>query len=264
MIVGIPKEIKDNEYRVSMVPAGVQELTEAGHKVLVETGAGGGSCVGDDEFKGAGAAILKSAEEVYKESELIVKVKEPLKAEFGYLRKDLVLFTFLHLAANPELTEALVKSGITAIGYETVGEKHAGLPILTPMSEIAGRLSVQIGAHYLMKSNGGRGVLPGGVPGVAPASVVIIGGGVVGLNAAKMATGLGAAVTVLNKGAEKLRHFDDIFGGRVTTLHSNAYNIEKALKGCDLLIGAAHAAGSEDPDPRNTRDARPHEQGLGR
>ena len=247
MIIGIPKEIKDNEYRVAMVPAGVRALTEAGHKVLVESKAGAGSTIPDDEFAEAGAKILKTAKEVFKKSDLIVKVKEPLAEEFKYLRKDLIIFTFLHLAANAKLTEALRKSGVTAIGYETVWEKHRGLPILTPMSEIAGRLSVQIGADLLMKSNGGRGVLLGGVPGVAPGRVVIIGGGVVGLNAAKMAVGLGAAVLVLNKGAEKLRYFDDIFGGRVTTLHSNAYNIEQALKGCDLLIGAAHAPGAKTP-----------------
>jgi alanine dehydrogenase len=247
MIIGIPKEIKDNEYRVAMVPAGVRELTEAGHKVLVETKAGMGSTISDDEFAQAGAKILKSAEEVYKKSDLIVKVKEPLKEEFGYLRKDLIIFTFLHLAANAELTTALLKSGVTAIGYETVGEKHRGLPILTPMSEIAGRLSIQIGANLLLKSNGGRGVLLGGIPGVAPGRVVIIGAGVVGLNAAKMATGLGASVTLINNGAERLRYFDDLFGSRITTLHSNAYNIERALKDCDLLIGAAHAPGARTP-----------------
>jgi alanine dehydrogenase len=247
MIIGIPKEIKDNEYRVGIVPSGVRALKDAGHDVLVEAGAGAGSSIPDTEFAGAGAVVLGSASEVYKKAELVVKVKEPLPEEFKYFREGLIIFTFLHLAADTVLAEALLKSGVTAIGYETVEEERRVLPILTPMSEIAGRLSVQIGAHFLMRSNGGEGVLLGGVPGVAPGRVVIIGGGVVGLNAAKMATGLGAVVTVLNRGAQRLRYLDDIFGGRILTLHSSSYNIEEALKGCDLVIGGVHMPGARTP-----------------
>lgn len=232
---------------MAVVPSGVRVLREAGHRVIVEQGAGRGCGIADDEFIGAGAEIAGSSEEVYGGSEMVVKVKEPLPEEYPHLREGLTLFTFLHLAPLPELTDRLVASGCTAIAYETVELTDGTLPLLTPMSEVAGRLSVQIGAHYLLKANGGRGILLGGVPGVEKGSVAIIGGGTVGLNAATMAVGVGAEVTVLNRGLDKLRYLDDLFGGRVTTLQANPSAIEGAVAESDVLVGAVLVTGARAP-----------------
>jgi len=244
MIIGVPREIKDNEYRVAMVPSGVKALADAGHTVLVEKDAGAGSGIADTEFAAAGARIMDEASEVYRRADMIVKVKEPQSREYRYVRDGLLIFTFLHLAAEKHLADILLRSGCTALGYETVETGEGGLPILGPMSEIAGRLSVQVGAHYLMKSYGGEGVLLGGIPGTERGRVVIIGAGNVGANAARIAVGLGAEVTVLNRSVEKLKYLDDIYGGRINTLISNHYNVERATGECDLLIGAVHMAGS--------------------
>lgn len=244
MIIGVPREIKDNEYRVAMVPSGVKALSDAGHTVLVEKDAGAGSGIADTEFAAAGARIMDEASEVYRRADMIVKVKEPQSREYRYVRDGLLIFTFLHLAAEKHLADILLRSGCTALGYETVETGEGGLPILGPMSEIAGRLSVQVGAHYLMKSYGGEGVLLGGIPGTERGRVVIIGAGNVGANAARIAVGLGAEVTVLNRSVEKLKYLDDIYGGRINTLISNHYNVERATGECDLLIGAVHMAGS--------------------
>ncbi|MFZ3072356.1 MAG: alanine dehydrogenase [Thermodesulfobacteriota bacterium] len=247
MIVGVPKEIKDNEFRVAMVPSGVRALKDSGHRALIETNAGLGAGISDDEYQAAGAEILKSPKEVFSGADIIVKVKEPLPPEYGYLREGLIVFTFFHLATKKELAEALVKNKVIAIAYETVEEKNGNLPLLKPMSEVAGKLSVQVGAQFLMKQYGGRGVLLGGVPGVERGSVVILGAGTVGINAAKVAVGLGAEVTVIDVNTERFRHLDDIFGSRVKTLMSNAYNIERAVVGADLLIGATHIPGAKTP-----------------
>lgn len=244
MIIGVPKEIKDNEYRVSCVPAGARALKEAGHRVLVESGAGEGSYITDREFEEAGAEMIKSPAGVYASSDIVVKVKEPQASEYQYLREDLILFTFLHLASKKDLAETLVKSKATAIAYETV-ETKGFLPILKPMSEVAGRLSVEIGAGFLMRHHGGRGVLMGGVPGVERGRVVILGAGTVGFNAAKTAVGLGAGTTVIDVNTERFRRLDDVFGSRIKTLASNSYNIEKAVLDCDLLIGAIHVPGAK-------------------
>ncbi|MBI4972694.1 MAG: alanine dehydrogenase [Candidatus Omnitrophica bacterium] len=238
MIIGIPKEIKDKEYRVAMTPADVDALAKAGHKVIVEKNAGIGSGISNQEYINAGADMVASANEVFKRADMIVKVKEPLPQEYPLLRKEQILFTYLHLAPVPELTAALMKSGAIAIAYETVELPDGSLPLLTPMSEVAGKVAVQVGAYYLMKAHGGRGVLLGGVPGVEKGRVAIIGGGVVGTNAAKVALGLGAEVVIINRSLERLRYLDDIFGGRAQTLASNSYNIEKAVAQADLVIGA--------------------------
>lgn len=247
MIIGVPKEIKDKEYRVSLVPSGARTLKETGHTVIVEKGAGAGSGIGDEEYMGAGAAISDSAEGVWERADLMVKVKEPLKEEFARLKNGQTLFTFLHLASNPILTEALLKSGVTAIAYETVQTPDNRLPILTPMSEVAGRLSVQIAANYLLKANGGEGVLLGGVPGIERGSVVILGAGVVGMNAAKVAVGFGANVTMLDTNIERFREIERVFGDRVQTLYSNSFNIERSATGADCLIGAVHIPGAKTP-----------------
>lgn len=247
MIIGIPKEIKDNEYRVAITPAGVKALRESGHKVIIEKSAGIGSGISDEEFKKAGAEIIDNPKNVFEKADMAIKVKEPLPQEYPFLKKDKILFTFLHLAPLPELTDALVKSKITAIAYETVELPDGSLPILTPMSEVAGKLSVQIGAYYLMKPHHGRGVLLGGVPGVEIGKVAIIGGGVVGINAAKIALGMGADVTIINRSLERLRYLDDIFRGRIKTLASNSYNIEKAVIESDLVIGAVLITGAKAP-----------------
>jgi alanine dehydrogenase len=247
VIVGVPKEVKDNENRVALTPAGTVALKQAGHTVLVQAGAGIGSGMTDDEFKSAGAEILSSAAEVWTRAEMIVKVKEPIPSEYGFLRKDLLLFTYLHLAAGLELTEALLKSGITAIAYETIQLPDGSLPLLTPMSEIAGRMAVQAGAYYLEKPNGGRGVLLGGVPGVPPADVVIIGGGVSGTHAAKMALGLGAQVQVLDINLDRLRYLDDVLHGRFLTQMSSPLNVARAVRGADLVIGAVLIPGAKAP-----------------
>src|SRR5579864_1726718 len=247
MLIGVPKEIKDQEFRVGIVPAGVKALTDAGHKVLVETKAGEGSSMPDDEYKHAGAEIAASAAEVWKRADMVVKVKEPITQEVLHFRDGLVLFTYLHLAPIPDLTNELLKKNVTGIAYETVVDKHGALPLLTPMSEVAGRMSVQVGASYLEKEKGGRGVLLGGVPGVPPANVIIIGGGIVGTNAAKIAMGMGAHVTIIDMNLNRLRELDDIFAGRVHTLASNSYSIAKSTSEADLVIGGVLIPGASAP-----------------
>ncbi len=247
MIIGVPREIKDNEYRVGLVPGAVRTLREAGHTVLVERGAGAGSFITDDEYRSAGAEISASAEDVYAAAGLIVKVKEPRPEEYRYLRPGLAIFTFLHLAADPSLALELIRKNVTAIAYETLELGDRSLPILAPMSEVAGRLSVEAGAYHLLKSHGGRGVLLSGVPGVEAGCVAILGCGVVGVNAAKIAVGLGARVIMLDKSVAKLRQIDDLFGSRVQTLYSNSHNIERSLRECDLLVGAVHVPGLRTP-----------------
>lgn len=247
MIVGVPKEIKQSEYRVALTPAGVTVLAAAGHRVLIEAGAGSGSGFEDADYEREGATIVPSAAEVWSQSDMIMKVKEPLQEEFGFFRDGLLLFTYLHLAAAPELTKALIESGVTGIAYETIQLANGSLPLLTPMSEVAGRMSVQVGAQFLEAFNGGRGVLLGGVPGVQPAEVVIIGGGIVGTNAAKIALGMGANVIVLERSAERMRYLDDVFGGRIQTLMSNPFHIAEAAAKADLLIGAVLIPGAKAP-----------------
>ena len=246
MIIGIPKEIKNNENRVGITPAGVSLLVQAKHTVYVETNAGENSGFSDTDYISAGAQIKKTAKEVWETSEMIIKVKEPVDSEYNFFRKDLTLFTYLHLASEPKLVEALKNSGITAIAYETV-QVGKTLPLLTPMSEVAGRMSVQVGAHFLEKPHGGKGILLSGVPGVKKANVVIIGGGVVGKNAAKMALGLGADVTIIDKDADRLRELDDIFNMKIKTIISNPYNVAEAVKGADLVIGAVLIPGAKAP-----------------
>lgn len=246
MIIGVLKEIKNNENRVALTPAGAAALTAKGHTVLVETAAGMGSGFTDSEYLKAGAQILGTAAEVWGQAELALKVKEPLASEYQYFRQDLTLFTYLHLAAEPELTRALVDSKITAIAYETV-EKNRTLPLLTPMSEVAGRMASQIGAQFLEKPHGGKGILLAGVPGVRRAKVTVIGGGVVGTNAAKLAVGLGADVTIIDVSPERLRQLDDIFGNSINTLISNPYTIAEAVAESDLVIGAVLIPGAKAP-----------------
>jgi alanine dehydrogenase len=247
MIIGVPKEVKDNEYRVGMVPSGVKALIDAGHKVRVQTRAGDGSSMPDNDYKQAGAEIVGSAEEVWGKADMVVKVKEPYGNEPKLFREDLVLFTYLHLAPIPELTGDLLTKKVTGIAYETVTDRAKTLPLLTPMSEVAGRMSVQVGASYLEKERGGRGVLLGGVPGVPPAKVVIIGGGIVGTHAAKIALGMGAHTTIIDINLNRLRELDDIFSGRVHTQASNSYAIAKATADCDLLIGGVLIPGASAP-----------------
>jgi alanine dehydrogenase len=246
MIIGVPKEIKNNENRVAITPAGIDALVKAGHEVLIEKGAGLGSGFTDEEYAAHGAKLL-SVDEVWANADLILKVKEPLPSEYKYFREDLILFTYLHLAPEPELTRALMESKVAAVAYETIQLDNGALPLLTPMSEVAGRMAVQIGAQFLEKPKGGKGVLLGGVPGVLPGNVVIIGGGVVGTNAAKMAMGMGANVTLLDVNPDRLRQLDDLFGGRLRTLMSNPYNIAEAVKTADLLIGAVLIPGRRAP-----------------
>lgn len=247
MIIGVPKEVKDHESRVGVTPAGVKALVEAGHKVLVETKAGELSAFTDDEYQSAGAEIVGSAYDTWRNAEMVVKVKEPIEKEYQHFRPGLILFTYLHLAPIKGLTDALVDKGVIGIAYETVKDRFGALPLLTPMSEVAGRLSVQVGATYLQKEHGGRGVLLGGVPGVPPGNVVIIGGGVVGINAAKMAMGLGAKVTLIDLNLNRLRELDDVFNGRLFTLASNSYNIERACCEADLLVGGVLIPGAAAP-----------------
>ncbi|MSN98363.1 alanine dehydrogenase [Bacillus paralicheniformis] len=246
MIIGIPKEIKNNENRVAITPAGVVALKKSGHQVLIEQGAGLGSGFEDADYKAAGADILVEAKDVWGKADMVMKVKEPISSEYGYFRKGLVLFTYLHLAAEPKLAKALVDSGVTAIAYETV-EVNRTLPLLTPMSEVAGRMASQIGAQFLEKSKGGKGILLSGVPGVKRGKVTIIGGGVVGTNAAKIAVGLGADVTLIDLSAERLRQLDDQFGKDIQTLMSNPLNIAEAVKDSDLVIGAVLIPGAKAP-----------------
>ncbi|ANS77189.1 alanine dehydrogenase [Paenibacillus yonginensis] len=247
MRVGIPKEIKNNENRIAITPAGVDTLVRAGHEVWIERAAGQGSGFADEEYLAKGAHVAESAAEVWSRAEMIMKVKEPLPEEYGFFREGLILFTYLHLAPEPELTRALVESGVHAVAYETVQLEDGSLPLLTPMSEVAGRMAVQIGAQFLEKPYGGKGILLAGVPGVAPAEVVIVGGGVVGTNAAKIALGMGAKVTLLDLNASRLRYLDEIFGGRLTTVMSSPYNLEHAVAKADLVIGAVLIPGARAP-----------------
>jgi alanine dehydrogenase len=251
MRVGIPTEIKNNEYRVAITPAGVAELVHRGHEVLIEAGAGEGSAISDADFKRAGAQMITSADEVWAEADLLLKVKEPIEAEYGRMRRGQTLFTYLHLAASKACTDALMASGTTSIAYETVQtagpDGSVTLPLLAPMSEVAGRLSAQVGAYHLMRSHGGRGVLMGGVPGVAPAEVVVIGGGVAGYNAARIAKGMGAHVTVFDLNVNTLRKIDNENSGAIETRYSSLLDLEDAVKGADLVIGAVLVPGAKAP-----------------
>lgn len=247
MIVGIPAEVKDNEYRVSLTPGGVQMLTQHGHRVLVQAGAGDGSGFLDEEYQQCGAVIVPQAADVWYDADMIVKVKEPVPTEYQFLRAGLVLFTYLHLAADEELTRRLLQAGVTGIAYETVALDNGHLPLLIPMSEVAGRMAIQVGAHYLEKMNGGRGKLLGGVPGVRPGDVVIIGGGTVGTNAAQVALGLGAHVIIIDRDLERLRYLSEILHGNLTTLSSNPQNIARSVQRADLLIGAVLIPGARAP-----------------
>ncbi|NOY77571.1 MAG: alanine dehydrogenase [Calditrichaeota bacterium] len=247
MIIGVPKEIKPDEYRVSMLPVGVETLRKNGHTVLVEKSAGEGSGFSDTDYKQAGAEILNSPEEVYSKADMIVKVKEPLPSEYELIKEDQILFTYFHFAASEKLTKAIIKTNAIAVAYETVELPDHSLPLLIPMSEVAGRMSVQEGAKYLEKKMGGRGVLLAGVPGVEPATVVILGGGIVGTNAAKMAAGLGATVYILDINLDRLRYLDDVMPKNVITLMSNLYNIRELLAKADLLIGAVLIPGAKAP-----------------
>jgi alanine dehydrogenase len=245
--VGIPREVKNNEFRVAITPSGVHELVRHGHQVVIERGAGVGSSIPDDEYIAAGATILDTADEVWATADLLLKVKEPIAEEYHRLRKDQTLFTYLHLAASKECTDALLESGTTAIAYETVELPSRALPLLAPMSEVAGRLAPQVGAYHLMRAAGGRGVLPGGVPGVLPAKAVVIGGGVSGWNAVQIAIGMGFDVTLLDRDINKLREADRIFGTKVKAVMSNAFELEKACLEADLVIGAVLIPGAKAP-----------------
>jgi alanine dehydrogenase len=246
VIIGVPKEIKTREYRVGMTPAGVRSLTSRGHKVLVEKSAGEGSGIKDAEYVAAGASIVNSAAEAWG-AEMVVKVKEPLPQEYGFFREGLVLYTYLHLAPEPELTRKLAEKKVSAVAYETIELDDGTLPLLKPMSEVAGRMAVQVGATCLEKEKGGKGVLLGGVPGTRRGRVVILGGGVVGKNAATIAVGMGAQVTVLDVRADTMAYLEDVFGGAVETLYSNEYNIAEAVKRADLVIGGVLVAGARAP-----------------
>ncbi|HET7074185.1 MAG TPA: alanine dehydrogenase, partial [Mycobacterium sp.] len=247
MRVGVPTETKTNEFRVAITPAGVAELTDRGHEVLVQAGAGEGSAITDAEFKAAGAQLTSTAEPVWAAADLLLKVKEPIPAEYGLLRRGQTLFTYLHLAASHACTDALLSSGATSIAYETVQAGDGTLPLLAPMSEVAGRLSAQVGAYHLMRSQGGRGVLMGGVPGVKAADVVVVGAGTAGYNAARVAGGMGASVMVFDVNIPKLRLLDAEFGGHIATRHSSAYELEGAVKRADLVIGAVLVPGARAP-----------------
>ena len=247
MRVGVPTEIKNNEYRVAITPAGVAELVHRGHEVIIQSGAGEGSAITDADFKRAGAQLINGADQVWAEAELLLKVKEPIEAEYSRLRKGQTLFTYLHLAASKPCTDALLASGTTSIAYETVQTADGALPLLAPMSEVAGRLSAQVGAYHIMRSHGGRGVLMGGVPGVAPADVVVIGGGTAGYNAARVAAGMGAHVTIFDVNINKLREVDAEFGGRIETRYSSMLDLEDTVKNADLVIGAVLVPGAKAP-----------------
>jgi alanine dehydrogenase len=246
VLIGVPKEIKVREYRVGMTPAGVRALVAHGHKVLVETGAGDGSGISDEQYVRAGGVMVGTAADAWS-AEMVVKVKEPLKEEYGYFRDGLVLYTYLHLAAEPELTRELAKKKVSGVAYETIQLDDGSLPLLRPMSEVAGRMAVQVGASCLEKERGGKGVLLGGVPGTRRGRVVILGGGVVGRNAATIAVGMGAQVTVLDVRAETMSYLEDVFGGAIETLYSNAENIETMLERADLVIGAVLVPGAKAP-----------------
>jgi alanine dehydrogenase len=247
MKIGLPKEIKDNEYRVGLTPAGVNALVNSGHEVFVQKTAGDGSGFTDEQYTNAGGTLLETADDVWGTGDMIVKVKEPIAPEYPRMRENQLLFTYLHLAPEFELTKQMMERKVTGVAYETITDKQGRLPLLTPMSEVAGRMSVQVGATYLEKMNGGRGILLGGVPGVPAANVVIIGGGVVGTEAAKMAVGLGAHVTIIDRSLDRLRQLDDIFLSKVQTLASSRYAIHDALKEADLVIGAVLVVGAAAP-----------------
>ncbi len=246
MRIGVPKEIKNNENRVAMTPSGVVHLTKAGHEIFIEKGAGSGSGFADSEYAEAGATLVEGAAKAWS-MEMVIKVKEPVPSEYPYFREGLILFTYLHLAPEPELTEALLKAKVIGIAYETVRTANGALPLLTPMSEVAGRMASQIGAQFLEKLKGGKGILLGGVPGVKSGKVTIVGGGVAGTNAAKIALGLGAQVTILDINPDRLRELDDLFGGRIATLTSTPYNIAQAVKEADLVVGAVLIPGAKAP-----------------
>ena len=247
MKIGLPKEIKDNEYRVGLTPAGVQALAHAGHDVYVQKTAGEGSGFTDEQYVKAGGKLLDTADDVWQTGDMIVKVKEPIAPEYPRMRENQLLFTYLHLAPEFELTKQMMERKVTGVAYETITDRHGRLPLLTPMSEVAGRMSVQVGATYLEKMNGGRGILLGGVPGVPAANVVIIGGGIVGTEAAKMAVGLGAKVTIIDRNLDRLRQLDDIFLSKVQTMASSSYAIEEAISHADLVIGAVLVVGAAAP-----------------
>jgi len=247
MIIGIPKEVKNNEFRVSLPPGGARELVRHGHSVIVESGAGIGSGFTDDEYTQSGATVVQTPEEVWTRAEMVVKVKEPQPQEFGFLRDDLILFTYLHLAASEDLTRALMQSGVTGLAYETVESADGQLPLLQPMSEVAGRMATQIVAQYLEKPQGGRGILMGGIPGVKPAHIVILGAGTVGANAAQVALGMGAHVTLLDVNTERLRYLDEVLHGRLMTLYSNVGNVAESIATADAVIGAVLVAGARAP-----------------
>ena len=247
MIIGVPKEIKQQEFRVGIVPAGVHALNKRGHKVIIQKLAGGGSGIHDDEYISAGAVIRATSKEIYEEADMIMKVKEPLPEEYGLLKTDQILYTYLHLAPARELTCALLERKIIGIAYETVQLSDGSLPLLIPMSEIAGRMAIQVGASLLEKGKGGRGVLLAGVPGVAPGNVVILGAGTVGVNAAKIAMGMGAKVTIFDINLERLRYLDDIFGARIITLFSDQHTIETSVTEADLVVGAVLIPGARAP-----------------
>jgi alanine dehydrogenase len=262
MKIGCLKEIKKHEYRVGLIPSDVKSYVARGHEVMIQKDAGSAAGFRDEEYALAGATIVEDRKKIFENSEMIVKVKEPLPEEYGYFREGQILYTYLHLAADRVLTEALMKAGIKGVAYETIEEKEGRLPCLQPMSEIAGRLSIQEGAKYLEKTFGGRGVLLGGVPGVERGKVGIIGGGVVGTNACKIATGIGAEVTILDIDARKLAYLDDIFGSRITTLYSTDANIEKILRECDLIIGAVLLPGAKAPTLVNREHLKIMRQGA--
>ncbi|MFA4884430.1 MAG: alanine dehydrogenase [Desulfotomaculaceae bacterium] len=247
MIIGVPKEIKSNEDRVAVTPAGVHTLTGAGHEIIIEAGAGLGSGISDEAFISAGAKIAEAPSEIFERAEMIMKVKEPLPQEYPLLREGQILFTYLHLASAPELTRSLIEKKVIGIAYETIQLDNGTLPLLVPMSEVAGKMSVQIGAHFLEKPSGGRGIIMGGVPGVPAADVVIIGAGTVGASAVKVAVGMGAQVTVIDRSPDRLRYLDDLYGGRLKTLVSNHFNIEQSVRYADLLIGAVLIVGAKAP-----------------
>jgi alanine dehydrogenase len=247
MKVAVPAEVKNNEYRVAITPAGVHELVTHGHQVIVQAGAGDGSSIPDAAYVAAGAAISKDAASTWTQGEMVLKVKEPIASEYGYFRDDLVLFTYLHLAAEPELTKALIESGITAIAYETVQLPSRALPLLAPMSEVAGRLAPIVGANVMLRPNGGPGLLVPGVPGTYPASIVVLGGGVAGTNAVSVAVGLGADVTVLDTNLQRLREIDALYAGRVKTIASNTFEIDRAVVGADMVIGSVLVPGAKAP-----------------
>jgi alanine dehydrogenase len=261
MKIGVPKEIKTREYRVGMVPAGVKMLASRGHKVYVEAGAGLGSGISDKMFENAGAKILPTARKVWQTADMIIKVKEPLDPEFDYMKEGQILYTYLHLAATRECTEKLLKAGVSSVAYETIQLEDGSLPLLRPMSQVAGRMSVQIGANYLEKERGGKGILLGGVPGTRRARVTILGGGTVGTNAAQMAVGLGADVTILDVSHDRMIYLDDIFGNRISVLYSDPDTIEKSVKEADLVIGAVLITGARAPVLVNRKLIRKMEKG---